>query len=192
MLSVENWATRIASEVAPAEVELAPVWADAFVRGGKARKELFKHTNSQATGFTAGDYIVLTPMILQALAAAVPALLAILSTDVAGKFLECVKNAFALGEIFGKGKGLLGPEEAEKVSKESAAVSLAGDAVEVASNQAVYYAQLNDILKQLDRQLRPLNLGPEKQARVSLTVLRLLLENPPDATVFLKKLSEKK
>jgi hypothetical protein len=175
MLSVEDWAIKIAAEVSPAEVELAPIWAEAFIRGGKERKELFTHSNAQATGFTAGDFIALTPMIFQALAAAAPALLTILTSDMTGKFLDCVKNTFAVGEIFGKGKDLLRRDEGEKSSV----------------SQAVYI-QLNNIVKQLDQELRSLNLERAERAQVSLTVLRLLLENPPDATVFLEKLSEKK
>jgi hypothetical protein len=54
MISVEDWMSKIAAEVLPDETGLAPLWAEAFVKGGPERRELFAQTNAQASGFLPG------------------------------------------------------------------------------------------------------------------------------------------
>lgn len=176
MTSAEDWAVRIAEAAAPEEAELAPLWVEAFVSGGRDRSELFSRTNSQASAFLPGDLMPVLPAVFKSLAFAAPALLAMLTSDLSGKFLEAVKNAFALGEIFGKGRGWF-------------AASPRPDAVQ--APEAVC-TMLNDTLTKLDKELRPLGLDQARRDRINLIVLRLLLENPPDAARFVEKLAEKR
>ncbi len=178
MRSVEEWAVKIAEEVSPEEVDLAPVWAEAFVKGGKDRQELFKQTNAQAAGFLPGTFLPLTLIMLKALTIVTIPLLNILSLEGTGKFLEGVKNAFALGEVFGKSSGWFSVFSKQK--KEETRIS-----------EAVY-TQLNEVMARLDKEMEVLSLEQHKSDNIKLLVMRLFLENPLDATQFLNKLSEKK
>lgn len=173
MKTIEEWAVRIAEEVAPAETDFAPTWATAFVAGGKERQELFAQSNAQVAGFLPGDLMPLLPTILKGLAFAAPSILAVLTSDITKTFLECVKNSIALGELFGKtGKWF------------SAETAPAGD-----ENT---YVRLNEIMSKLNKEMRPLGLEQSQTDRINVIVMQLLLENPPEAKRFVEKLAEKK
>jgi hypothetical protein len=47
---LDAWAVKIAEEVAPDEVDLAPVMAHAFVSGGKDKEELFRRQGGPVQG----------------------------------------------------------------------------------------------------------------------------------------------
>jgi hypothetical protein len=185
MISVEKWAVKIAEEVSPVEADFAPLWVEAFIKGGKDRRELFQETNAQAAGFLPGDFLPILPTIFKALAITVPSLLSILTSENVGKFLEGVKNALTIGEIFGKSNGWFSVFSKRKPE-------------DTAADEAVYkkleavYEKLNEVITKLDKEMQPLALEQHKCDTVKLTVLRLLLENPADATQFLNKLAEKK
>jgi hypothetical protein len=179
MSHAAQWAVKIAEETSPNEVELAPLWAEAFVEGGRSRRELFARTNAQASAFTAGDFMPTLPLILKGLAVASPVLLSVLTSDLVGKALECVKNALAVGELLGKGRGWFSTDETKEAT--------AGRA-----DLRTVYAQLNHIMERLDQELRPLNLDQVARDRVGLVVLRLLLDNPPDATLFVGEVARDK
>ncbi|HEX8177155.1 MAG TPA: hypothetical protein VF543_18845 [Pyrinomonadaceae bacterium] len=177
-MTVEEWAVKIAEEVSPVETDFAPLWAEAFVKGGKDRQELFTRSNAQASAFLPGDFIPMLPVILKALAFAAPTLIAVLTSEFTGKFLDVVKNGLAFGEVVGKGKALLS-EEPHAGAKPPAAP------------EAVY-EKLNEIMTKLDKEVRALGLNKTKRDRINLIVLRLLLENPPDATRFINQLTKSK
>ena len=50
MDSVDSWAIKIAGEVAPDEIDLAPAMARAFLAGGKDRDELFRQQAGAVQG----------------------------------------------------------------------------------------------------------------------------------------------
>jgi hypothetical protein len=180
MATIDEWGRRLAAEVAPEEADFAPIWVEAFARGGRERRELFAHTNSQAAGFLPGDFVPLLPFTFKAVATAAPALLALLTSELSGKFLECVKNALSLGEVFGKGRGWFQPAQG------------AEPAAAPAAPPPHVYSRLNEAISKLDKELRPLKLSQAQRDRVSLVVLRLLLEDPTDAAGFVRQLAEKK
>lgn len=173
MKTIEEWAVRIAEEVAPAETDFAPTWAAAFVAGGKERQELFVQSNAQVAGFLPGDLMPVLPTILKGLAFAAPSILAVLTSDITGKILQCLKNSIALGEIFGKTRKWFSAETAP-----------AGD--------ETAYARLNEIMSKLNKEMRPLGLEQSQSDRINLIVMRLLLENPSEGKRFVEKLAEKK
>lgn len=173
MITVEDWAVRIAEEVVPVETDFAPIWAEAFVAGGKERQELFAQTNTQAAGFLPGDFMPMLPMIFKGLAFAAPSILAMLTSDITGKFLECLKNSLAIGEVFGKRGKWFSSETAPSTDENIC-------------------TRLNEIMLKLDKEMRPLGLKQFQADRINLTVMRLLLENPPEAKQFVEKLAEKK
>jgi len=177
-MTVEDWAVKIAEAVSPDEAELAPLWAEAFVKGGKDRQELFAQTNAQAGGFLPGELMPTLPILLQALASAAASLLAILASKKAGTFLEVVKNVLSVGEIFGKARGWFSSAPATNTEEPTASVAIS--------------VKLNEVMTKLDIELQPLSLDQAKSDRLKLIVVCLLLQNPPDAIHFLNKLTEKK
>jgi hypothetical protein len=53
---LDAWAVKIAEEVAPDEVDLAPVMAHAFVSGGKDKEELFRRQGGPVQGAFGPEY----------------------------------------------------------------------------------------------------------------------------------------
>ena len=71
----DTWAMKIAEEVAPDEVDLAPFVVQAFINGGRERDDLFQEAQGGTLGaFGAGDVAALLPWILQGIAAAATAI----------------------------------------------------------------------------------------------------------------------
>jgi hypothetical protein len=173
-VTVEDWSVKIAEEVCPVETEFAPLWAEAFLNGGKDRQNLFVHSNAQASGFLPGDVVPMLPQVLSALASVAPVILKILASENVGLILEVVKRALSLGEIFSRSR-VSSPPTTEKETLSEAV-----------------YASLNSAILRLETELKPLSLTEAQTDRISLVVLRLLLENRLEATQFLKAITEKK
>ena len=75
-----TWSLKLAEEVAPDEIDLAPIMAQAFVNGGKAREELFQQAATGALGgFGLGEVAAIFPVVLKSLAGAAPVLSAMLT-----------------------------------------------------------------------------------------------------------------
>src|SRR5215208_510146 len=81
MDTLDLWASRIADEVAPDEVDLAPAMVQAFVRGGRDRRDLFRQPKESVPGaFGPELVIVLIPLILKTIEKVGPALLDFFTT----------------------------------------------------------------------------------------------------------------
>lgn len=181
-MTVEDWAVMIAEEIAPEEVEDAPEQAEAFIAGGRRRGELFARTNAQVGGFISGEIIGILPVVLNALAIVAPAFIGVISSETTGKFLEAVKNALAVGEIFSKSNGWFSWFSSRKGEKTAEIFVVPPDV----------YDRLNDITAKLDKELRVFKLEQAECDRINLTVMKLLFEHNSEATEFLSKLTEKK
>jgi hypothetical protein len=181
-MTVEEWAVTIAEEIAPEEVEDAPEQIAAFIAGGKQRRELFARTNAQVGGFISGDMIGILPIVLNALAIAAPAFIAIISSETTGKFLEAIKNALAIGEVFSKSNGWFSWFLNRKDKS-------AGEIFVVPPD---VYARLNDITAKLNKELRAFKLEQSECDKINVTVMNLLFKHDREATEFLNKLTEKK
>src|SRR4051812_34325399 len=92
MPTTQEWATRLAQEVAPGEVALAPLVVEAFLRGGQDKEDLFRRRERTVAEFTAGEVIALLPLLCKALAAAAPLLKALLTSPHSGTFLDQIKG----------------------------------------------------------------------------------------------------
>jgi hypothetical protein len=182
IMTVEDWAVMIAEEIAPEEVEDAPEQAEAFIAGGRRRGELFARTNAQVGGFISGEIIGILPVVLNALAIVAPAFIGVISSETTGKFLEAVKNALAVGEIFSKSNGWFSWFSSRKGEKTAEIFVVPPDV----------YDRLNDITAKLDKELRVFKLEQAECDRINLTVMKLLFEHNSEATEFLSKLTEKK
>ena len=76
-----RWAEHLAQIVAPDETQLAPGIVEAFVAGGKSRRELTRSATSMAAGFDPAAGYTLLPMVLSAIAGSGSAVLAILGKN---------------------------------------------------------------------------------------------------------------
>lgn len=92
---ISSWAAKIAEEAAPDEIDLAPAMAQAFIQGGKERKQLFVSSAGGVPGaFGPGEGMALFPWLLQAISDAGPYLLSILASaaPLIGTFFETINN----------------------------------------------------------------------------------------------------
>lgn len=78
-MTPHDWAIALAEEVAPEELELAPIWVDAYLQGGQARRELFAEEDSVAGGFGGINLAVILPAIFAAIVKTHSMLQAVLS-----------------------------------------------------------------------------------------------------------------
>lgn len=160
---VQVWAARLASEVAPEEVDLAPAMAFAFVQGGPARQELFRRSEGGVPGaFTPGGLPVLMPWVLDALAAAAPLLLSILVSGNAERVLRAVRDLLAIRDSLGAKK-------------------------RPASASPNAYAPLRQVVEVMSRELGAARVPPEQAEVIVFRVLRVLLEDPAGAAAFVRQ-----
>jgi len=168
MSLVNDWSVRIAEEIAPDEVELAPILADAFMAGGKERKELFAKGGSTVGGFGSGAMAIVLPYILQALWMLGQPLFTILASDSITKFFECVTNAIKLLQTV--------KEQKAKIAQPL-----------IPSENL--YAPLHEIIKVMGKELKTAGLNKDQADLVTFRVLKLMLEQPQQATLFVQQLT---
>jgi hypothetical protein len=165
---VHTWSEKLAKEVAPDEVDLAPLIADAFVKGGKDRKELFQHTKDGVLGaFNPGEVFIIFPLLLQAIATAAPILYKVLSSGAINNFLSLMKDAISLKEGLQRQKKMELSSEGE-------------------------YEQLGKAIKVLSDTLQSSGLTQDQRDLITYRVLKAFLEDPQEALPFLRKVTEKK
>jgi hypothetical protein len=158
------WSVKIAEAVAPFEIDLAPIMAQAFVRGGKDRKELFyKGKGDTLGGFGAGEVMAIFPWILQSITVAAPFLLTILTSGNTETFLSIIEKILNISEDI---------KHKEKIES-------------LPDNPYAPLKHINDILL---KELQSVNLSEEERQIVAYRVLCSLFKEPNSATKFVKKL----
>lgn len=164
---VSSWAMKLAEEVASDEVDLAPAITDAFIKGGKDRKELFETAKGGTLGaFGPGEMLIIFPLVLQGVARAAPALMSLFSSGSLNQLLEAVKNALDLKERFQhKPTDPLPP--------------------------ALEQASLRQSLTTISNTLSASGLSQDQADLLTFRVLRAFLEQPQSAMPFIQKVAEK-
>lgn len=171
--TLSAWAERLALEVAPDEVDVAAAMAEAFAEGGRARGELFARAQPLPGGFGVGDVVAVIPWVLKAITLGAPLLLSLLaSTKLITDFLECVKGMISLLEAKHRGEQ---PKEASPPG--------------ALSEPSV---PLRRVLETLEQQLRGAGLSEERVEHLSLGTLKVLLEDPPGASDFVREVSRER
>jgi hypothetical protein len=89
---IEEWSYHLAEEVSPDEAILAPTMAEAFIAGGKQRRQLFEESSGELGGFGAGNLALIMPAVFSAIAAAGPLLIAALSSPLASNVVKALDN----------------------------------------------------------------------------------------------------
>lgn len=170
MSIVHEWSVRLANEIAPDEVELAPVMTDAFIRGGKDKQELFSRSESVVGAFGFADMATVFPLVLSGIALVAPQLVDTLGSSLVSDYLACIKNVLSLLEI------------RKKSSAVPARLQLPSDDL---------YIPLRQVADAVYKELRKgKGLSEEKCAAISFRVLRVLLEEPRGASAFVQEVAK--
>ena len=173
MSILEDWAIRLATEVAPDEVDLAATFVDAFVQGGAAREDLFRPARA-AGGFDASMLSALLPHVFGAISVSGTVLLGSLRSPLTADFLACVKNGLSLVETAKKGQ-----EAAKKGQPLSARSVIPGTDV---------YAPLRQLLDSMPRRLEAAGVSAEQAELTTFRVLKMMFDEPDGASSFVQNL----
>lgn len=164
---VATVASKIATEAAPDEIDLAPIMAQAYIQGGQSREELFKQRQgSLAGGFGPGGIIALFPWILKAIANNVPLIYKILTTNVAD-LLDLVNNLLDL-------PGKLKRQETLKALPESP------------------YQPLKTVINTISQELEASGLSQDQVDLTTFRIVKALLENPQESKIFIETIGQQK
>jgi hypothetical protein len=161
----EDWPVRLAREVAPDEVDLAPELADAFLSGGAERKRLLGPAAGTIGGFGPGTIVLILPLVFLALTSAAPDLLSLLGHRSLGDIIAIVKNWLALREV----------QEKRWSKKGSGAAGADPTLIRVSET--------------VRKSLRKGGLSPVRSEAIAYRVLLVLLEDPKGASEFVQSLA---
>ena len=158
--------SKIAEATVPDEIDLAPLIADAFVRGGNEKKSLFaKQESAELGAFGLVDGILLFPWILKGIAIASPFIFQILSID--DSYLADVNNFLG---IYDK---LKIKEKANQLPEK-------------------YSTSLTRLFDTFSSELKASGLPEEQCDKVVSKVLITLLKDPSVSLVFVEKVAGSK
>ena len=76
-----TWSMKLAEEIAPDEVDLAPDMVDAYISGGREREDLFRQEGTVQGAFGAGVDLALVPLVLDSIAHVGPGLVSFLQNS---------------------------------------------------------------------------------------------------------------
>lgn len=176
MTGIRDWSVKLAHEVAPEEADLAPLWAEAFVAGGREREDLRAAGGSAVGGFGAEGIAAVMPVVFQALAASAGVVMSALASRHAGDFLGCVKNGLALLELRDRAEKAAGkPKDAEADPP-----GVPGEAT---------YEPLRRVIRAMGHELRASGMDDDRSDIITFRVLRTLLEEPQGAEGFVQEVA---
>ncbi|MFD2419688.1 hypothetical protein [Amycolatopsis pigmentata] len=158
---IVDWALRLAKEVVPTEVELAPSMVVAYVAGGREREELFRTRGSVPSGFDVGSVLVVFPQILAGLAVAGHSLWNLLGGN-ASSVSTLLKN---VGELWDRRKA------ARKGKTEQTAVADDPD--------------LSRVIDAIETQLAAAGMAPADRELLTFRIVRALIADGSGTRAFL-------
>jgi hypothetical protein len=168
---VSVWSIRIAEEAAPDEVDLAPIMAQAYIRGGKEREELLRQSGGGVHGaFGAEIAIALFPAILSAIEVVGPHLVSFLK-GVTISAQDSYYFAGALNALVSIGSHFRRKKEAESLPDDR-------------------YAPLKYISDALTDELRKAGVEGDQADLITFRVLRKMMEDPSGATEFTNEVAK--
>lgn len=166
-LIVEEISLKIAEEAAPDEIDLAPIMAEAFIQGGKEKEELFQQEEKSVTGgFGIGECLAIFPWILNGLVKSSPFIYNLLTSDVAD--IASLINDFI--------------DIRDKLGRQKKTESLKDNP----------YKPLKSVINTISTELESSGLPQDQCDLITYRVLRSLLDNPDESTVFIKALERGK
>jgi hypothetical protein len=169
MSDPNSFALRLIEAVAPDEIDVAPAMINAYLEGGKSRRALFESSANIPGAFSSAELVIITPVLLHALATAGSLLLNLLSSDLVGDSIAAVKTAL---ELVSTGR--------------SASEFLSSNKKQTATSQ------VSVITDNLSAEIRGTGLTKAQCDEIALRTLKMLLENSSEAGVLVKVLVESK
>jgi hypothetical protein len=157
---VARWAERLARASVPEEVDLAPAMAEAFVRGGADRADLFRQAGAVPGGFSPGDLLAVFPYILSAAGVAGHTLWALVGGD-ASNASTLIRN---LDELWNRSRD-------RRRAK--------------ATDHDTTYADLSEAIATIETQLVQSGIEPERSELLTFRVVRALIEDEAGTRAFL-------
>jgi hypothetical protein len=157
---VARWAERLARASVPEEVDLAPAMAEAFVRGGADRADLFRQAGAVPGGFSPGDLLAVFPCILSAVTVAGQTLWALVGGD-ASSASTLIRN---LDELWNRYRD-------RRRGK--------------ATDHDTPYAELSRAITTIETQLVQSGIEPERSELLTFRVVRALIEDEAGTKAFL-------
>jgi hypothetical protein len=163
---IESWAIKIATEVAPHEVDLAPEMTAAYLAGGEEREQLFKHSKDGGLGgFGHIDIQSIYPTILSCVSAAGGAIVTLLSSPQVVIILGIIKSLLEIKNL---------SERQKKAEKELSEQN---------------YRALKQTLDVFYAGLKSSGYSQDQCEHRTYRLLMTLLENPASAQEFVKAFS---
>jgi hypothetical protein len=160
---IGSWAFKIASEIAPNEVDLAPEMAAAYLAGGEAREQLYMQSESGGLGgFGSGGMQALFPILLNCITAAGSAIVTLLSSPQLDNILTVIKSALEIKDM---------AERQKKVSKELPEHT---------------YRSLKQTLDAFSTGLKSAGYTQDQCDILTYRFMATLLENPASAREFVR------
>jgi hypothetical protein len=167
---VSVWSLRIAEEVTPYEVDLAPDMAYAFIAGGKDREELLRQSEGVPGAFGPDIVIALFPLILSAIETVGPRLLHFLST-VVNQSQDISAFATALNSLVSVGSHFNRKKQAESLPDDR-------------------YAPLKKVSDELSEELAKAGIDQDRADLITYRVLKVMIEDPSGASQFTKAVTQ--
>jgi hypothetical protein len=160
-----SWVVHFAESVTPAEVDAAPFIFEAYLAGGKKRKELFHSDSASMPGAFWPDTsgIAVLPYILEAIAKSADWLSDMLTLDCAAQLLTSINHALTIHERF----------------------SIYGF---VASTPTKATPLVLSVADTLSAELRQRGIPEEQADSITLKVIRTLLTDPESSRAFVTEL----
>ncbi|MEI7557262.1 hypothetical protein [Candidatus Chlorohelix sp.] len=163
---IENWAVKIAAEITPNEIDLAPDMTAAYLAGGESRDQLYMQSKGGGLGgFGSGEVQVIFPIILSCITAASSAIVAILCAPQVGTILAVIKSVLEIKDIAGRQK---------KVSEELPEHA---------------YGSLKQTLDAFSTGLKSVGYTQDQCDILTYRFMATLLEDPKSAQDFVKPFS---
>jgi hypothetical protein len=174
---------RIVLDIAPEEIDQAPFITADFLKGGEARKKLFRQSKGGILGGSGGvDVTYVLPWILHALAVAGPFLLGLLASGAINNVISLVKDSKEfLDSLKEKPQGHHLAEQQQKLH-----TTIPPD------QSSDPYMILKKVVDTMSHDLRASGCSPEEYERITYHVLLVLLEAPPSAGLLIQKIMEGK
>lgn len=190
-MDFEAMAVTLAEAVAPQEVSLAPIWAQAYADGGASRRELVSDNGAVAGGFSPDSLAVVMPYVFDGIHWTSATLIAVLGSKMLGDLLSCAKSTLTLAELRHKVDQVLhapslGAPESEASAPGSPLSPAASGLIEADARHLLATAE------QLINRLRAHGMAEKDAAAVAFSTITALLESPQKGTAFVQRLSAKK
>lgn len=177
MSRLDEWAVTLAHAAAPDEVDFAPAMAEAYAKGGAARRELLAEASSTPGGFGAGDAPVFA-YLLSGLGSAASALRDILENH------ELVKNMLTAVTV-----GLTVVDFRLKLKKAKQAERQPVETPEGTAINPEVAVKLSRLIDTMRAELKKSGLDEDACDLVTFRTMKALLSQPNSARAFVDELA---